>query len=128
MGGIGLPNVSIKLKAEISNGTLAMVEQKLLVSDIVDGTLASPFASIPVRNETRGWVDILEIQSLNVRSRAIHSFKPPLMFTGGDMCCWYARKCFVETSTRPVETVPISPICPRPFIRTAILESHICYK
>ena len=77
MGGIGLPNVSIKLKAEISNGTLAMVEQKLLVSDIVDGTLASPFASIPVRNETRGWVDILEIESLNVRSRAIHSLKPP---------------------------------------------------
>ena len=128
MGGIGVPNVLIKMKAEISNGTLAMVEQKLLVSDIVDGILASPFASIPVRNEARGWVDILEIESLNVRSRAIHSFKPPLMFSGGDMCCWHARKGIAETSTRPVEAVPISPICARPFNQVTVLKSHICYK
>ena len=77
MGGIGVPNVLIKLKAEISNGTLAMVEQKLLVSDIVDGTLASPFASIPVRNEARGWVNILEIESLNVRSKGHPRFQAP---------------------------------------------------
>jgi hypothetical protein len=72
MGGIGEPKVSIKLKAEVSRGILAVVESKLLISDIVDGNLASPFASVPVRNEGAGWVDIVEIESLTVRSRDIH--------------------------------------------------------
>lgn len=47
MGGIGEPKISIKLKVELSNSSLAIVSQKALVPDIVDnGALASPFASV----------------------------------------------------------------------------------
>ena len=72
IGGIGEPKISIKLKAEVSRGILAVVEPKLLISDIVNGTLASPFASVPVRNEGVAWVDIVEVESLTVRLRDIH--------------------------------------------------------
>ena len=61
MGGIGEPKISIKLKAESSNGSLALLGQQALMPDIVSGVLASPFASVPVRNEGRKAIDILDI-------------------------------------------------------------------
>ncbi len=79
MGAIGEPKVSVKLKVEIANGGLAIVEQKLLISDMVNETLASPFASVPVRNEGLGWVDIKKIESLTVCSGANCSSESPLI-------------------------------------------------
>lgn len=61
MGGLGEPKISIKLKAERSNSSLAVVWQKALIPDIVDNVLASPFASVPVRNEGQNPLDILKI-------------------------------------------------------------------
>ena len=61
MGGIGEPKISIKMKAERSNSSLAIVSQKALIPDIVDGVLASPFASVPVRNEGTIPLEILKI-------------------------------------------------------------------
>ena len=51
MGGIGEPKISVKLKAERSNSSLAIVSQKALIPDIVDnGVLASPCkSSFPLR-------------------------------------------------------------------------------
>ena len=67
MGGIGEPKISIKLKAERSNSNLAIVGQKALIPDIVDnGVLASPFASVPVRNEGQTSLDILKIMTNTV--------------------------------------------------------------
>ena len=71
MGGIGEPKVNVKLKVEIADGGLAIVEQKLLISDMVNKTLASPFASVPVRNEGLSWVSITKIESLTVCYGAI---------------------------------------------------------
>ena len=79
MGGIGEPKVTVELKAEIANGGLAIVEQKLLISDVVNESLASPFASVPVRNEGLGWVSITKIESLTVCSGAICSCGSPLI-------------------------------------------------
>ena len=70
MGGIGEPMVNVKLKVEIANGGLAIVEQKLHVSDMLNETLASPFSSVPVRNEGLGWITIKKIESLTVCSGA----------------------------------------------------------
>ena len=60
MGGIGDPKTSIKLKAKSSEGSLAL-GRKALIPDLVDGLLASPFASVPARNEGRKAIDILDI-------------------------------------------------------------------
>ena len=47
MGGLGEPKISINLKAERSNSSLAIVWQKALIPDIVDNrVLATPFASV----------------------------------------------------------------------------------
>ena len=66
MGGVGEPEVSIKLMAECSHGGLAVLAQKLLISDVVSGALASPFASVPVRNEGTEWIEILDITTKDV--------------------------------------------------------------
>lgn len=61
MGGIEEPETLIKLKAESSNGRLVLVGQKIIIPDLVNGFLASPFALVPVRNEGRNAIDILDI-------------------------------------------------------------------
>ena len=63
MGGIGEPKLEIKLQAKVSDGGLAVTEEKLLVSDIVNQKLAGPFGSLPVRNEGLTWVDIYKVES-----------------------------------------------------------------
>ena len=67
----GDPSISIKLKAESSDGSLVAVTRDMLLPDVVNGTLAGSFASIPVRNESEGWVDIWNLVSLSVSARAI---------------------------------------------------------
>ena len=85
MGGIGEPKVNVRLKAEIANGGLAIVEEKLLVSDMVNETLSSPFASVPVRNEGPGWITIKKIESLTVCSSTIRSCESPLTLLRRDV-------------------------------------------
>ena len=72
VGGTGEPNILIKLKAESSNGSLVLIGQKALIPDIVDGVLASSFASVPVRNEGQKTIDILDI---NTRAVCSHPFR-----------------------------------------------------
>ena len=61
MGGIGEPTTSIKLKAEISDSSLALIGPKALIPDIINGVLASPFASVPVRNDGRNAIEVLDV-------------------------------------------------------------------
>ena len=63
MGGVGELTISIKLKAECSDGSLALIGQKALMPDITNGVLASPFASVPVRNEGRDAMNIFGIMT-----------------------------------------------------------------
>ena len=128
MGGIGGPRISIKLEAEISDGTLVIAEQKLLVSDMVNGTLANPFASVPVRNEGQDWVDILTIESLTVRPEIIQNFRRPLMFFGGDMYCCHAGKDIVQAGAWTVEVTWVPPVCARTFGWVTVSESYLCYR
>ena len=61
MGGTGEPMTLIKLRAESSDGSLALMGQKALIPDITNGVLASPFASLPVCNQGQNPIDILDI-------------------------------------------------------------------
>lgn len=75
MGGIGQPKISIKLKAESSNGSLVLVGHRALIPSIVNGVLASPFAFVPVRNQGRTAIDILDITTNAVRPLAVRSLQ-----------------------------------------------------
>lgn len=68
MGAVGDPNISSCLRAEISHDDLTVDEQKVLISDTLEGSLASPFASIPVRNNSKDWIFVQGVTSVNVRS------------------------------------------------------------
>lgn len=65
MGGVGNPNIRIKLEARKTEGGLAVTGEPLL-PDLFAGKLASHLASVSVRSEELEWIDVLNIQSLNV--------------------------------------------------------------
>lgn len=67
MGGSGEPTVKVTLEAQISQGGLVASEDKVLVSDIVNGRLASPFASVPIRNEDQNSICVWSVRSTDVR-------------------------------------------------------------
>ena len=61
MGGTGEPKAPITLRAESSDGSLALMGQKAIIPDITNGVLASPFASLPVCNQGQNPIDIVDI-------------------------------------------------------------------
>ena len=79
MGSIGEPTISIKLKAESSNDNLALMGQKALMPDIIDGVLASSFASVTVCNQGRKAIDVLHIMTDLVFLRILS--KTPTLLT-----------------------------------------------
>lgn len=103
MGAVGDPDTSIQLKAEVSHDTLKVDEEKLLVSDVVDGFLASPFASVPVCNNSGEWINIWSVVSVIVRSGIIIAALYSLMDYGGSIRSCYARGDPVQAGTRPIE-------------------------
>lgn len=65
-GGIGTPNMTIALDLNSTSGGLELAKESLTVSDVVDGKLASPFASIALRNSGLGEVEITEVKASDV--------------------------------------------------------------
>ncbi len=72
MGGQGDPEVEALLHVQRSRCSLAVDGEKLLVSDVVDGLLASNLACVPIRNESTKWLDIWGVSSVEASPRWIH--------------------------------------------------------
>lgn len=68
MGGFNCPKIKIRLEAEISQGDLVVIANRLIVPDIVNGILASDLASVPIRNEMEVIIEILGIECIDVRT------------------------------------------------------------
>ena len=66
MGALVCPDIDIRLEAEIGRGDLAVLEERLIVSDTVNGVLASDLASVPVRNESQKNIEIMGIECVDV--------------------------------------------------------------
>jgi len=66
MGSVGEPNIVLGLEFMMVTETIEVEPHRLLISDVVEGQLASPHASFPVRNAGVGDVKILEIVSRTV--------------------------------------------------------------
>ncbi|KAL8831473.1 MAG: hypothetical protein Q9191_000845 [Dirinaria sp. TL-2023a] len=69
------PTIELELRCERSKSHLTLDADKMLVADIVDGVLASSFASVPVRNEFQTWIDVRSIQSIKVASHELVSYE-----------------------------------------------------
>ena len=67
MGGVGEPKISVKLRVERTEGGLAITPHELLLSDVVNGRLAGELASVPVRNDSRDLIEIVNVTSPCVR-------------------------------------------------------------
>ena len=67
MGGFVEPTIPIRLSVEGTEGGLVAASHRLLVPDIVDGRLASPFASVPLRNESEDTIELSDVKSSTVR-------------------------------------------------------------
>ena len=66
MGAVGPPSIRPLLELRLSLQAAIAVPDQIVVADIVDGTLASPYASLPVRNTGRSAITILSVNGNNV--------------------------------------------------------------
>ena len=66
MGGIGEPKVGVTIRCEISNGGVAILKEKLLLPEVVNGVLSSNLGSLPLRNEHQSWIEVLTVASVDV--------------------------------------------------------------
>jgi hypothetical protein len=75
MGGVGAPTIDANLEARLVQSDLAhagheasviqndleVSGSRVLVSDVVDGRLASPYGTVTVRNSGKDWVEVFAI-------------------------------------------------------------------
>ncbi|KAF2006183.1 hypothetical protein P154DRAFT_615539 [Amniculicola lignicola CBS 123094] len=67
-GGILEPTIDVVLELRNTSGSLELAKPGLLISDVVDGKLASPVTSVTLRNSGEVDVEIIDIQPSHVRS------------------------------------------------------------
>ena len=65
MGGIGEPSLCVRMEAQKANGGVVVVGD-LLLPDLVDGKLASHVGSVMIRSEENEWIEVWDIQSIDV--------------------------------------------------------------
>jgi hypothetical protein len=66
MGGIGVPTIDIAIELRISITHLEVRERSVLISDVVDGRLASPYGSVSVTNTGTRPISIVDVIPTNV--------------------------------------------------------------
>jgi len=60
MGGIGPPTLDLNLELKAANDVV-ISDSKVLISDVVNDRIASPYGSVTVRNNGREWVEFFDI-------------------------------------------------------------------
>lgn len=60
-GGMMPPRISFEVYASATTGMLVAIPDSIVVSDLVEGKLVGELASIPLRNDARSWIEILEV-------------------------------------------------------------------
>ncbi|MCJ1391470.1 hypothetical protein MMC18_004334 [Xylographa bjoerkii] len=93
MGGTIPPLLRINIKAEFSTKNLVILSDKIILPEMVDGRLASHLGSVPVRNDSDDWIEILGLESPenlvsmepNVHRRLAPGQSRPLNFQIGNL-------------------------------------------
>lgn len=73
MGGVGEPKLCVRMEAQKAHGGLVVVGD-LLLPDMVDGKLASHVASVTIRNEENEWIELWDIQTVDVSMEGFSYF------------------------------------------------------
>lgn len=71
MGGLGEPTIQVDLEFRTVSGDLEVAREEILTADVVDGSLASPLASIALRNNGHDAIEIIEVAAADVRRSSI---------------------------------------------------------
>jgi hypothetical protein len=66
MGGLGDPSITVRLSVQPCTAALNVVGESAMLPDVISGKLASPYASVIVRNETEEWMNVLAAKCLKV--------------------------------------------------------------
>jgi hypothetical protein len=64
MGGVGEPTVDFDIELVPTQSHVGRAEGKILVSDVVDGVLPSPYGSVRIRNNGKEWIEVINITSV----------------------------------------------------------------
>ena len=75
MGGQLPPSVRIDIKAEFSVKNLVVLSDKIVLPEMVGGKLASHLGSVPVRNDSDDWIEIVGLES---SEKVIIAFPPAI--------------------------------------------------
>lgn len=73
-GGILEPTIDVALDMQRVSGSLELSKPGILVSDVVDGKLASPVASVSLRNSGSSDIEILDVQTANDSHASIDEY------------------------------------------------------
>lgn len=67
MGGIRSPSIFVRLSFELCDRVLNVVEKSVILPDVINGKLTSPYASVILCNAAEDWASIIAVRSYNVR-------------------------------------------------------------
>jgi hypothetical protein len=99
-GGILKPTIDVLLVVQATSGTLELAKSGVLISDVVDGNLASSIASVALRNSGEDDIEVVSIQPLEVRN--------PLSLQEPDSQVVLAQSLRVLTTSQTNSTSPSS--------------------
>ncbi|MCJ1319368.1 hypothetical protein MMC15_004704 [Xylographa vitiligo] len=63
MGGKLPPSLRVSIKAEFSTEKLVVLSDRMILPEMVDGKLASHLGSVPVRNDSDDWIEVIGLES-----------------------------------------------------------------
>ncbi len=78
MGGLQPPTLQVGLELRRARAPLECADEMILVSDVVDGTLPSKYASITLRNNGKQALTVFSAEPLNVRFHPLLSCRSSL--------------------------------------------------
>lgn len=68
MNAVGSPSIPVQLALERCTTPINVVEKSAVLPDVINGNLASPYASVILRNESEDWINVVGVYSDNVSS------------------------------------------------------------
>lgn len=92
MGAVGEPSLCVRMEAQKANGGLVVVGD-LLLPDLVDGKLASHVGSVTIRSEENEWIEVWDIQTIDVSMEE---------FSNSGLSLIYSQSVFVVAMTADI--------------------------
>jgi hypothetical protein len=68
MGGVGSPSISVRLTVQRCTAALSVVGKSTVLPDVINGTLASSYASVTLCNQSEDWINVVDVRICNVSS------------------------------------------------------------